>query len=222
MLLVLTKYFHIEEKDMTSIFFRTTIIFIVLSLCMKLMGKREIGELEVGELVTTLLISEICSIPIDDPDIPLLNALIPVVFIVSCEIIISFIKNKSRKLKKIVDGNTVYLIKNGRINQRELKKNRISIEELFASIRQNGIGSLSEVKFCILEANGKISVIKADSPLSAIVISDGECSTELLKERGLDANWLNKQLGKYSQQEVFLMTLEEDGTVNIILKEEKQ
>ena len=145
---------------MTSIFFRTTIIFIMLSLCMKLMGKREIGELEVGELVTTLLISEICSIPIDDPDIPLLNAIIPVLFIVSCEILISFVKNKSRRLKKVFDGNTVYLISNGKINQKALRDNRISIEELFASIRQNGVGSLSDVSYCILEANGRISVIK--------------------------------------------------------------
>ena len=206
---------------MTSIFFRTTIIFIMLSLCMKLMGKREIGELEVGELVTTLLISEVCSIPIDDPDIPLLNAIIPVVFIVSCEIILSFIKNKSRRLKKIFDGNTVYLIKNGKIDQKALKDNRISIEELFASIRQNGVGSLSDVGFCILEANGKISVIKNDSELSYIVISDGECIRELLKKRGLDDGWLKKQLKGRQESDVFLMTLDESGTINIILKEEK-
>ena len=207
---------------MTSIFFRTTIIFIMLSLCMKLMGKREIGELEVGELVTTLLISEICSIPIDDPDIPLLNAIIPVVFIVSCEIIISFIKNKSRRLKKAVDGNTVYLINNGKINQKALRDNRISIEELFASIRQNGVGNLTDVSFCILEANGKISVIKNDSTLSYILISDGERISELLKKRGLDESWLKKQLKSFKENEVFLMTLDENGTVNIILKEENE
>ena len=206
---------------MTSIFFRTTIIFIMLSICMKLMGKREIGELEVGELVTTLLLSEICSIPIDDPDIPLMNAIIPVFFIVSCEIIISFFKNKSRRLKKFVDGNTVYLIKNGEINQPALRENRISIEELFASLRQNSVGSLSDVDFCILEANGKISVIKKDTQLSTIVISDGECISELLKSRGLDERWLKKQLGNNKQKDVFLMTLDEDGSVNIILKEEK-
>ena len=205
---------------MTSIFFRTTIIFIMLSLCMKLMGKREIGELEVGELITTLLISEICSIPIDDPDIPLMNAIIPVVFIVSCEIIISFIKNKSRRLKRIVDGNTVYLVKNGKINQKALHDNRISIEELFASIRQNGVGSLSDVSFCILEANGKISVIKNDSTLSYIVISDGERISELLQKRGLDESWLKKQLNGQKENDVFLMTLDENGDINIILKEE--
>ena len=207
---------------MTSIFFRTTIIFIMLSICMKLMGKREIGELEVGELVTTLLISEICSIPIDDPDIPLLNAIIPVLFIVSCEILISFVKNKSRRLKKVFDGNTVYLISNGKINQKALRDNRISIEELFASIRQNGVGSLSDVSYCILEANGRISVIKNDSTLSYVAISDGEAIPELLKKRGLDKSWLKKNLNGNKEKDVFLMTVDEDGTINIILKEENE
>lgn len=207
---------------MTSIFFRTAIIFIILSLCMKFMGKREIGELEVGELVTTLLVSEICSIPIDDPDIPLMNAIIPVVFIVTCEIIISFLKNKSRRLKKIIDGNTVYLIKNGKINQRALRENRISIEEFFAAIRQNGVGSISDVKYCILEANGKISVIKQDTDLSRIIISDGEVATDFLKRNGLDESWLKKQLSGHSVSEVFLMTYDDSGNVNIILKEERK
>ena len=206
---------------MTSIFFRTAIIFVFLSLSMKFMGKREIGELEVGELITTLLISEICSIPIDDPDIPLMNAIIPVTFIVSCEIIISFIKNKSRLLKRIFDGQSSYLIKNGKINQKELRKNRISIEEFFSSLRQNGVGRISDVEYCILEANGKISVLKQDTELSRIIISDGEIVKETLQASGHDDNWLKKKLGNSSSDDVFLMTLENDGSTNIIIKEEK-
>ena len=207
---------------MTSIFFRTAIIFILLSICMKVMGKREIGELEVGELVTTLLVSEICSIPIDDPDIPLLNAIIPVIFIVSCEIILSFIKNKSRRLKRTIDGNTIFLIQSGKINQKALKNNRISIEEFFAAVRQNGVASLEDIEYCILEANGKISVIKRGSELSHIVISDGEVATKLLQEMGLNESWLSKRLGKYDKDDVFLMTLDDKGNTNIILKEEKK
>lgn len=206
---------------MTSIFFRTAIIFVFLSFSMKFMGKREIGELEVGELITTLLISEICSIPIDDPDIPLMNAIVPVTLIVSCEVIISFIKNKSRLLKRIFDGRSSYLIKNGEINQTELRKNRISIEEFFAALRQNGVGKISDVEHCILEANGKISVLKKDTETSRIIISDGEIVTEALYESGYNSIWLNKKLGKHSSADVFLMTLENDGSTNIILKEEK-
>ena len=145
---------------MASIFFRTAIIFLLLSISMKVMGKREIGELEVGELITTLLLSEICSIPIDDADIPLMNAVIPVIFIVSLEVLLSATKNKSMKLKRFFDGEPVFLIKNGVINQQELRKNRISIEEFFSALRQNGKGRLLDVKNCILEANGKISVLE--------------------------------------------------------------
>ena len=206
---------------MTSVFFRTAIIFIFLSLCMKFMGKREIGELEVGELVTTLLISEICSIPIDDPNIPIMNAVIPVILIVCCEIIISFFKNKSRKLKLIVDGNTTYLIKNGKINQKALVNNRISIEEFFAAIRQNGVGKIDEIEHCILEANGKISVLKQDTSTSYIIISDGEIAKKTLSSCGYDMGWLKKKLGGLKSENVFLMTVDDNGLTNIIIKEEK-
>ena len=102
---------------MASIFYRTIIVYLLLSASMRIMGKREIGELDVGELVVTLLISEICSIPIDDPGIPLMNAIIPVLFIVSLEIIVSTVKNKSSRLKKLVDGEAILLMQNGIINQ---------------------------------------------------------------------------------------------------------
>ena len=206
---------------MSSIFFRTVIMFLLLSVSMKLMGKREIGELEVGELITTLLISEICSIPIDNPDIPLLNAVIPVLFIVSVEIIISYLKNKSRKMKRMVDGSAVFIIKDGKINQAALRDNRISLEEFFSAVRQNGTGTLAEIDNCILEANGKISVIKKNEALDRIIISDGEANESLITELGLDKNWLARQLGKAKVSDVFLMTLSTDGNVYILLKEEK-
>lgn len=206
---------------MSSIFFRTVIIFLLLSAAMKFMGKREIGELEVGELITTLLISEICSIPIDDPDIPLMNAVIPVLFIVSTEIIISHIKNKSRKLKRMVDGRPTFIIKDGKLNQAALYNNRISIEEFFTSLRQNGIGRIDEVLHCILESNGKISVLKRNTELSYIVISDGEINSDNLTALGFDKNWLQKKLDNIATENVFLMTAEKDGSVYIIRKEGK-
>ena len=150
-----------------------------------------------------------------------MNALIPVIFIVSCEIIVSFIKNKSRKLKRIIDGNSIFLIKNGIINQKELKENRISIEEFFAALRQNGAGSISEIEYCVLEANGKISVLKKDSHLSYIIISDGEVSEVTIKKRGFDEGWLKEKLGGIPPEKIFLMTYDDDGRTNIILKEEK-
>lgn len=205
---------------MSSIFFRTVIIFFLLSAAMKFMGKREIGELEVGELITTLLVSEVCSIPIDDPDIPLMNAIIPVLFIVSIEIIISHLKNKSQKLKRIVDGRPTFLIKNGKLEQSALRNNRISVEEFFTALRQNGVGKINEVQHCILEPNGKISVLKYDTELSYIIISDGEINLNNLHSLGFDEKWLSKKLGKLSAEKVFMMTSNADGTIYIIRKEE--
>ena len=206
---------------MSSIFFRTAIIFVLLSAAMKFMGKREIGELEVGELITTLLVSEVCSIPIDDPDIPLMNAVIPVLFIVSIEIIISHVKNKSRKLKRIIDGKPVFLIKSGRLNQQALYDNRISIEEFMTAIRQNGVGSIEEINHCILEANGKISVLKKDTKLSHAIISEGEVNFETLKSPGFNENWLSKALRGIAYDQVFLMTADNSGSVYIIKREKK-
>ena len=98
---------------MASIFFRIVLIYFFLSLTLKLMGKRQLGELEVGELVSTLLISEVAAIPIDDPDLPLLNALIPILFILSAEILLSSVKNRSEKLKRLIEGQPVYIIYKG-------------------------------------------------------------------------------------------------------------
>ena len=206
---------------MSAIFFRTAIVFALLTVSMRLMGKREIGELEVGELISALLISEICSIPIDDTNVPIINAVIPVILIVSLEIILSFIKNKSRIMKRIVDGNGAYLIKNHRLMQDELRRNRISVEEFFAVIRQNGTGTLNGIKHCILEANGKISVISDEAAADLLLIIDGEVNERALAESGLSDRWLRDALSGTAAEDVFLMTLAEDGSYNIILKEEK-
>ncbi|MBE6636093.1 MAG: DUF421 domain-containing protein [Ruminococcaceae bacterium] len=201
---------------MASIFFRTLIVFALLTVSMKLMGKRGVGELDVGELITTLLLSEICSIPIDDPDIPLLSAILPVILIVSLEVIISYLKNKSLRLKRLLDGEKNTLIKNGRLNQTLLRRNRISLEELFAAMRQNGIGRIADVESCVLEANGKISMLKNESGIDSIVISDGEINKKALDELGLSETALRSMLGGRKAEDVFLMTLTPDGECEII------
>ena len=122
---------------------RCLIIYILLTFAMRITGKRQIGELDVGDLVSTLLISELAAIPIDDPDVPLLNAAIPILIIVSLEIIISTIKNKWRPLKKAIEGRPVYIIYKGRILMEELVDNRISISELLAEMRGQGIFDIS-------------------------------------------------------------------------------
>lgn len=209
---------------MISIFIRTIIIYVVLIGMLKIMGKRQIGELEVNELVSTLLISEIASIPISEPNIPLINAILPILFICLSEVFISALKNKWSKLKTIVEGEPSYIIYKGRLNQEILSKNRISINELLTEIRQQGIGDISDVEYGILEPSGKLSLIKAnENDMAHTVIVDGNIDYSTLKQIGLNEKWINKQLKSegYHRHDVFLFSVTDSGKINIITKDKK-
>lgn len=209
---------------MVSILARTIVIYILLSFSLRIMGKRQLGELDVMELVSTLLISELASIPIDDPDIPLLNAIIPILLILSAEVILSTIKNKSEKLKQGLEGKPIYIIYKGKLLQNELIENRISVNELLSEIRTQGIGDISEVNYAILEQNGSLSILKSGDELAHTIIIDGHLISEGLKALGYNKRWLEKQLHERGVgiPKVFLMTVTDSGEVNIILKEEKR
>ena len=209
---------------MTSIVVRTVIIYITLSISLRIMGKRQIGELDVGELVSTLLISEIASIPIDDPDIPLMNAVMPILFILSLEILISTIKNKSEKMKGLIEGKPQYIIYKGRVLQKVLNENRISINEILSEMRSQGVGDINDVYYAAIEQNGTLSILKKDeSKMAHAVIIDGKVIESNLRALGLNDKWLNKRLSesKIKQCDIFLMTVDDEGVINLILKDEK-
>ncbi len=211
---------------MISIFIRTIIIYVILNVMLKIMGKRQIGELEVNELVSTLLISEIGALPISDTDIPLLPSIIPILFIAASEVIISIVKNKSAIVKRAVEGEPSYIIYKGRLRQSVLSENRISINEVLTEMRTQGIGELSDVRYAILEPNGKVSFLKeSDSPnISKTLIIDTKPDLENIKEAGLSVEWLKEQLRERGLElsDVFLMTVNEIGDVNVIEKEKKK
>ena len=188
---------------------------------MKLTGKRQLGELEVEELISTFLISEIAVFPIDDPDIPVLNAVIPIILIVCCEILLSFVKNKSSGLKRAIDGRAIYIIYKGRLLEHVLRENRISVEELLSAARQNGIGSIEDIHYAIIEPNGKISVL--DCGLTHILISDGEINEKTLKSLGYDEKWLKKQLDKENTKlsEVFFFGIDDEERTTLLRKDKK-
>ena len=208
---------------MTSIFIRTILIYIILTVMLKIMGKRQIGELEVSELVTTLLISEIGALPISDTNIPLIPSIIPILFIASAEVIISIIKNKSDPIKRVVEGEPTYIIYKGSLRQKVLAENRISINELLTEMRTQGIADPNDIRYAILEQNGKLSFIKeSDSPkIATTLVMDTKPDLMNLQEVGLDTAWLEDKLTEEGTalSEVFLMTLTEDGRVNIIKKD---
>ena len=208
---------------MASVLIRTLIIYVFLSFSIKIMGKRQIGELEIGELISTLLISEVAALPIADPDIPLSSAVFPIIFIISLEILVSFIKNKSEKMKRIIDGEPAFVIYRGKLRQRVLRENRISMNEILSELRVLGVGDISEVDYAILEQNGKLSVLKKDKDrLAHTLIIDGEVNERALSALGYDERWLAKMLkqNKCDVREVFLMTVDDECAINII-KEEK-
>ncbi|MBR2431782.1 MAG: DUF421 domain-containing protein [Clostridia bacterium] len=211
---------------MASILIRTAIIYFLLTISLRLMGKRQIGELEVSELISALLISEIAAIPIDDSDIPLLNAIIPILFLFSLEIIISFIKNKREKLKRIIEGTPSYIIYKGKLLESALSDNRLSVNELMLEIRQQGFCGLEEVYYGILEQNGKISLYNTEDgkKLSHPLIIDGEISKNKLRELGYGEEWLQKQLKDNSVKthEVFFMSINDEGTIHLVKKDKKE
>lgn len=208
---------------MASIFVRTLIIYLFISVALKLMGKRQIEELEISELVSTLLVSEIAALPIADPNIPLLNAVIPVLLIVCLEIIISAAKNKSERLKRYVEGVPTFIIYRGKLRQGALAKNRISLNELMCELRIQGIGDIRDVYYAILEQNGKLSVFENKEKITHSVIIDGETDEKALRSLGYDGIWVKKQLSAHRvrQDEVFLMTVDDGGVTYIIKKEKK-
>lgn len=210
----------------TSIFIRTIIIYVILNVMLKVMGKRQIGELEVNELVTTLLISEIGALPISDTNIPLLPSIIPILFIASAEVLISIVKNKSAILKRAIEGEPVYIIYKGSLNQKALADNRISINEVLTAMRTQGIADITDVRYAILEQNGKLSFLKtSDSPnIATPIVIDTKPDENNLRESGYSREWLNKQLAErdLSLKDIFLLTVNESGAINIIEKEKKK
>ena len=208
---------------MASVLIRTVLIYGFLALAMKLMGKRQLGELETGELISALLISEIAALPIDNPDIPLSSAIFPTLLIITLEILLSFIKNKSSRLKRAVDGEPTFIIYKGRLRQDVLRENRISINEVLSELRVMGVGDIADADYVILEQNGKLSVLQKNRDRMAhALIIDGEVNEATLRALGYNREWLNKRLAEASRKadEVFLLTVGDDGTINII-KEEK-
>lgn len=222
---------------MTTILIRTVFIYIVLIVMMRILGKRQIGELEATELVTTLIISEIATMPITDSDMPVLFALIPMITIMTIEILMSFILIKVPRLRWLVSSHPSVVIKNGEILQNELKKQRISIEELISEIRSAGYSNLSEINYAIVEENGTLTVIPKspfrplvpsdlgiaapDVGLMHIIIADGRVDQNGLSTIDRDLKWLEKYLKnkKTSIKDVYLMLADDAQNITLIKKD---
>lgn len=218
---------------------RTILLYIVIILAIRIMGKRQIGELQTSELVVTLLISDIAAIPMQNTEQSLLSGIVPILILIVCEIIISFLMLKRAGFRRIICGKPIVIISDGKINQSEMHRLRMSTEDLSEELRQQGIFNIEDVGFAIVETNGKLSCLKKpekdiptaeelgiktnDKGLEVVVISDGEISKYSLKICGLNRDWLFDILKKENTElnDVFLMIANGQGEYKIIEKERK-
>ena len=205
---------------MAVIFIRTILIYILLLAVMRFSGKRQIGEIQISELVTTFLLSDIAAYPLTDPGISLLNAVIPILTIVPLEIIFSFISTKNNCFKKILDGNPSIVILHGVIQKKEMARVRLSMDDLLCELRLKDISSVSDVDYAILEHNGQISVFpKKEAPLSHAVVIDGAVNEALLQKIGKSKHWLHQTMKEnniVNLRDIFLLSVTDNGCVTII------
>ena len=219
---------------------RTLVLYVFIILAIRLMGKRQISDMQPSELVVTLVVSDIASLPMQNTSQPLLSGVIPVLVLVSLEIATSVIMMKSRRIRRLVCGSPVVVIKDGELLQREMRRLRLTTEDLFAQLRQQDVFTLDDVQYCIVETNGTVSVlekpqkrapsveqlgIKAeDNKLEAVVISDGEllkASLTLCCQNEKKVRNILKENNK-SLSDVFIMTLDSAGNYKIIDREKKK
>lgn len=212
-----------------TVVLRTLIMYIFLIAVMRLGGKRQIGELQLSELVTALLISELATTPLIDPEVALLRAMLPILTVIALEIAITFSTTKSQLLKKIFDGTPSVIIKKGQLDQKEMGRLRMSVEELIGECRQAGIFDISDIEYAVLEENGKLSVLESakdgepERGIAHVLIVDGEVSDNGLKSSGITACTLKMRLEKrgLDAAEVFLYTVNDAGEENLIIKQKK-
>lgn len=222
---------------MTVTLVRTAIMYIFVTIGIRVMGKRQIGDMQPNELVVTLLISEIAAIPLQDTTQPLLNGIVAIFTLVIIEIIISLLSLKSIYLRRIMNGRSIVIIKNGRVDERAMRKVRMTVIDLVELLRDRDVFDLSTVAFAVLEVNGSLSVmlkpehqpltpktarVKPEkSGMQLPVITDGKLIEESLKALEIKKSDIEKKLNKCPVKDVFLMTLDRDGNFNVVKKGDK-
>ena len=219
---------------------RTIFLYLILIVTVRLMGKRQIGEMEPSEFVVTMLIANLAAIPMQDSAIPLFSGLIPILVVLGVELILAVLSVKAIGVRRLLCGKPVILIENGQIVQRNLARTRINLDELTGQLRERGILDLATVQYAILETNGQIStfLFAKDRPATAkvaglspknaslpyTIVSDGRLLAENLQLTGHSRAWLDKQLQAQgcTLADVLLLTVDGHEKVYFVRKERGQ
>ena len=223
---------------MISVVIRTFIIYCAVTAFMRLMGKRQLGELQPGELVITLLVSEIAANPIIDSSLPLLNCIIPLILLVGFEILNSVIDMKSVRFRYFTEGKPITVIRNGQLDQRQLKKLRFTVNDVLSALRQKDVFNIEDVEYAIVETNGTLSVLlkpekrnstpknydkpEKDTGLPCAVIIDGKIIETNFEDCGVTSEEIKGKIKheKLKQKDILLMTVDKSKNYYIITKRE--
>ena len=220
---------------------RTIILYLLIIAGIRLMGKRQVGELEPSELVLSLIIADLAAVPMQDFGIPLLTGIIPILTLLSLTMILSVLTMKSVRFRTLMCGRPSVIIRKGKIDQGEMRRNRLTVDELLEELRAQGYPGPAGVEYAILETNGQLSVppwtreqpptqkqlgiVSEETGLPLVLISDGRLLPQNLSARGYDEEWLKKQLkrqGVSRPEQIFLMTVDELGDVYAAPKERQE
>ncbi len=207
---------------------RTVFVYVFILIIMRFMGKRQMGEMQASELVTTLIISNLASISIEEQNVPLLASLIPVVMIACLEIILSALTVKSKKIEHIVEGEPKVIIQNGKILQKNLLLMRFTVEEILSALREKSIFDPTKVTVGIIESNGNLTAYANEESEESVppvtVIVDGSLSESKLHECEKDKEWLQQLLRSENKKikNILLMLVYKDGRIHITEYEEKK
>ena len=212
-------------------FFRSIILYIIVLIVMRLMGKREIGQLQPFELAISIMIADLASIPMTEIGIPIFNGIIPILGLLVMHLIISVINLKSLKAREIICGKPSILIYRGKIDEKVLKKERFTINELEERLRGNNVVNLGDVEYAILETSGQVTVIQKPEKRNTIpedfnitpeyegipydLVVDGKVMNKNLKLIGKNYNWLKKQVEKFGvkPEEALVVTIDGKGQI---------
>lgn len=235
--IIVWHYLKMWGVEMSVYVIRTLLLYVLVLVMMRIMGKRQISDLQTNELVVTLLISNIAAIPIQDTSLPLLSGAIPIILLVACEILVSFLMLKNGKFRRLICGKPQIIIHDGTIDQKKMKLLRISTEDLMEQLRQEGIFAIEDVRYAVIETNGMLSVLKkpdkdsvtaeqlsinnATNDFEVVIISDGELAEDSMNLCGITKEWLNGILteNNLTKEDVFIMTATSELKYNIVKKE---
>ena len=197
------------------VLYRSVFFYFIVTILYRIMGKREIGELSIMDFIVSLFIAELVAISIENYNTSIFMSLIPVLTLSLIQIGLSYLSIKNKKIRDILDGNPSVIIENGKINFKEMKRQRYNIEDLLMQLRDNSIKSISEIDYAVLETNGKLSIFKKDNnkeyPLPLIL--NGEVDLNTLKRINKNERWLDSELEKkcIKREDIFYCFYENDN-----------